>query len=124
MITRKEASISYQDMAERAMLLPVRRVMFRCKNKQCKHAWARDYAVIQSPRPSQPDTLYRVSPDAIMMLRDDSLCPVCNGTWIQTTALEGVHVAHKPCDDRCVNAANSICHCSCGGKNHGGGILL
>lgn len=26
------------------------------------------------------------------------------------------------CDDKCYNASNPVCHCCCGGRNHGAGL--
>ncbi len=113
---------TYNQLAQMALLLPSRRVMFKCKNNKCNHTWTRDYA-------DNHGWLYRVANEGIYRLNErgkdeDKECPKCGTNWVKHNAVLGTFVKTKLCDDRCLNAVSHVCNCSCGGKNHGGGHLL
>lgn len=52
-------------------------------------------------------------------------CPVCNNSRVECLgSTQGRVVLTVPCDAKCVFAIGKTCDCSCGGKNHGSGLLV
>lgn len=53
----------------------------------------------------------------------DARCPSCNAKAWHGQMVQGVTSQHA-CDARCTEAKGFRCECSCGGKNHGAGLLV
>lgn len=52
-------------------------------------------------------------------------CPVCANLRVECLgSTMGRIVMTVPCNDKCVFAIGNDCSCSCGGKNHGSGLLV
>ena len=100
------------------------RIIFQCKNKNCKHVWAYDYQI--SRRRSNFNrmeyvTYYRDVDRKRLTSSDEYFtgCPVCHSKFIEGNVVKGTYSDKKACDSRCMNAKGADCDCSCAGKNHG-----
>jgi hypothetical protein len=55
-------------------------------------------------------------------------CDACGGQCDYMGQVEGNHLVRTalecPCDGRCTGALGPSCDCSCGGENHGSGLLV
>lgn len=89
------------------------RVIFRCKNKNCKHVWAYEYE-------TQGKSLYRMIDGKKVWYSDDvnGRCINCRSLNFEGNRVEGKVTEHV-CNAKCMSATNGQCECSCGGKNHG-----
>lgn len=107
------------------------RFIFRCKNKACKHVWAKDYRKVYqvmgytawsnaTHRQYTVESVYeyqRIENGKVIRYESDCECPKC-GRHGESNRVVGSCSDHK-CDARCMGAKNGTCECSCGGKNHG-----
>ncbi|SRR6266487_520556 len=104
-----------------AVSLRMIRILFTCKNKECKHVWAYEYRrgyTFLGDRQGNPPRcdLYRVT-DGEQKTMHHILCPLC-GRIGNAHVVKGT-VTQKKCDASCQSAKGSTCNCSCGGENHG-----
>jgi hypothetical protein len=60
---------------------------------------------------------YRITPTYLHTPESDLKCP-CGSKNVLSGGVVTTKTT-KPCDDRCMGAKNMVCHCSCGGANHG-----
>ena len=121
-----------------AVSVKITRVIFKCKNKQCKHVWAREYhrcyqsmggpigqGYLMRYEPARSE-LHRIEDGIEIEQMDDYICPKCHiaarGNVTANTVV-GTKTA-KGCDARCTGAKGHNCECSCGGKNHGVDYLV
>lgn len=98
----------------------MRRAIFRCRNKACKHVWAFDY-------PNKTSWGYTRSGERFSKSPADDLqagCPKCGHKAPKYAVVKGRYNPDHRCDPRCENAVGPSCDCSCGGKNHGRGYLV
>lgn len=107
------------------------RFIFRCKNKTCKHVWAKEYRKVYrvmgytewsraTNRSYTVESVYsyqRVEAGRAIEISRDYGCPKC-GRHGESNRVVGSYSDHK-CDARCMGAKKGDCECSCGGKNHG-----
>lgn len=112
------------------------RVIYTCRNRNCKHVFAFDYNTEGTDRYGLPygsrelrdgevqdkyDQTGRRSHQADVMgaLR----CPECRLNLPKSARVVGkVNPAHV-CNARCMGAKSGACECECGGANHGAGHL-
>jgi hypothetical protein len=76
------------------------RVIYRCRNRECRHIWALDF------------------PNSVVRLACDSRCPQCGSIWASMKQVIAT-VTAQPCTAVCHGATGAECKCSCGGANHG-----
>jgi len=107
------------------------RFIFKCKNKNCKHVWAREYRRVYqvwgytewsraTNRPYTVESVYqyqRIENGKVIRFELDYVCPEC-GRHGESNRVVGSY-SDKKCDARCMGAKNGACECSCGGKQHG-----
>lgn len=109
------------------------RVIFKCRNKNCKHVWAFDYQAegrhngtrelkqgeqeVQEDRYTGGRRIYSV--DVMGALR----CPCCNINLPKGNRVEGHYSAKHICSAKCMSATGGVCECSCSGANHGANHL-
>lgn len=101
------------------------RVIFQCKNRTCKHVWAKEYRKCLDPKTGEATgNLYYMVEVNGMRIRhfygDDinGRCPQCNSLFIEGNKVEGKVTEHV-CNAKCMSAKSGQCECSCGGANHG-----
>ncbi len=102
----------------------VQRAIFRCRNRECGHRWARDY-----PHRSPHGHYYRDPCDGETWVQTpgndaSKPCPRCASPLPRRSIVKGRYSAHRRCDARCENAVGPSCECQCGGANHGRGYLI
>lgn len=96
-------------------LQPSKRCVYRCGN--CKHAWAYEYISFEG-------IYYRPTLNYLYdMDQDQQRCPKCNARRVKGGEIKGT-VSSKPCSEKCLEASNEVCHCSCGGLNHAKGLVV
>ncbi|SRR6266566_7015320 len=104
---------TYQQLLQAIQPLPLtKRVIFRCKS--CKRVRTFDYAEYQGH-------LYRLQPwcDGILLAHPEyDLRCSCGSQNVNSGQVVGT-VTHKHCNERCEEATNAVCNCSCGGARHG-----
>lgn len=99
-----------------------RREVARCKT--CKVGYQRAVLVVGSV--TTYEHLGRITTDRNVTVTVDgqrlgpTACPC--GRPIRFTPVKGRLVAEIECGSRCTGATGPACDCSCGGKNHGGGL--
>lgn len=108
------------------------RVIFTCRNKNCKHVFAFDYRTEGTDRyglaygsrelkageaQEKYDPTGRRTHNADVMgaLR----CPECKVNLPKSTRVEGKYSAAHVCSAKCMGAKSGACECECGGANHG-----
>lgn len=101
------------------------RVIWKCRNVNCKHTFAFDY---QRDMDFESEYLYRLLEDGTRRyLTDDFMnelrCPKCNSYRPNGTRVNGHYSAVHKCGGRCLSATGGNCDCQCGGKNHGANHL-
>ena len=106
------------------------RVIFQCKNKECKHTWAYDYTVYEKwVGPRKAIYLYRetIGVTGYKKLVSDAVdgmrYPACGVFKVTARDVKGSYSENHVCGGSCVNAKGPICECSCCGKNHGSAWL-
>lgn len=61
-------------------------------------------------------------------LEETAKCGICGGRLWWMGQVEGVRLMKTsqacPCDGRCTGATGPKCDCSCGGENHGSGMVV
>lgn len=107
------------------------RVIFRCKNKSCKHVWAKEYRKVYqvvgytewskvTHKPYTVKDVYqyqRIEDGKVIRYEMDFNCPAC-GQRGESDIVVGTFSEHV-CDARCMGVKKGACECSCGGANHG-----
>ncbi|MBO0884728.1 MAG: hypothetical protein J2P17_31225 [Mycobacterium sp.] len=104
--------------------------ILRCRS--CKAAGRRLYAIVtvQRARLGRPAIDQSVEIDGrVTRIRDRNdvrrelyvPCPDCQCPDVDVRLVEGVYIADKTCNERCMTATGPACSCSCAGENHGGG---
>ncbi len=102
------------------------RIIFRCHcrcqgmDKRCGQVWAYDYQRdergLKRTWESAPED---ANQEPFSTPEYDLYCPVCHHKgMVKASEVIGT-VTSKPCNDRCMESANHVCNCSCGGVNHG-----
>lgn len=107
------------------------RAIYTCQQKACGHRWAFDYLERDAPtsrnrfgRPEKKPAYRIVGTDRHYIGdRRDATCSRCSGL-ADHQQVKGTLVPSCPCDWRCIGARGPVCECSCGGKNHGGALLV
>ncbi len=103
------------------LVCPMQRVIFTCQ--QCRHVFAYDYMVVEAGH-GIPAGTYRQGAGFLLSPEQDMRhCPACSFRYCKPTEVVGKH-SHKACDERCMDAKNAVCCCSCGGANHGKAHLV
>jgi len=103
----------------------IKRIIFQCKLKACKHIWAHDYQVVRksSGLSRSHDVLYffrDVNGKRITSADDYSTgCPNCHSRHVEGNVVKGTYSESYKCDARCMNAKGEDCQCQCAGANHG-----
>lgn len=112
------------------------RVIYKCRNKNCKHVFAFDYQtegvdryklpygsreLKENEQQSKYDKPGRRSHNADVM--GDLRCPKCNVNLPKGTRIEGHYNPKHVCSAKCMSATGGVCECSCGGENHGANHL-
>lgn len=108
------------------------RVIFTCRNRNCKHVFAFDYhqegidrynlpygtrELKEGEEQSRYDHQGRRSLNADVM--GDLRCPKCRVNLPKSNRVNGtLNESHK-CNAKCQSSKSGVCSCSCGGKNHG-----
>lgn len=102
-----------------ATLTKTNRVIFTCKNKNCKQVWAFEYENANNGL-SAGSSLYRIENGKKVFYGEDinGRCPNCRSLHIEGNRVEGKVTDHV-CNAKCMSAKNGACECSCGGANHG-----
>ena len=102
------------------------RFIFRCKRRGCGHRWAVDYPIekpMEVGGPARDRYFRRATGGQQVEPWFDALCQRCRGTRVAYHRVVSALHPEVPCDDRCRNAVGAVCVCSCGGANHGAGIV-
>lgn len=99
------------------------RVIWKCRNKNCKHVWAYDY----QPATGRNNEYRYLADGTKRYLVEDHMnelrCPECNCSLPNGTRVKGVYNEKHACNAKCMSSTSGVCSCSCGGKNHGAGHL-
>src|SRR6266550_1112477 len=113
------------------------RVIYTCRNRNCKHIWALEYRNEGTDRYGLPygrrelkaheiPTRYDIQDGGRSCQTDvmgDLRCPKCTCNLPKSNRVNGhYNEAHK-CDARCRGAKGPNCDCQCGGENHGANYL-
>jgi hypothetical protein len=93
------------------------RYIFRCNF--CKNTWAYDYVPVMLNPACAFSAYRRRDGDRLIAPEDDRTCPACQRIAKSPKIVNGYYRSDRPCDDRCLSAVGTECHCSCGGANHG-----
>lgn len=98
--------------------LDITRVIFKCKDKSCKHVWAREYHKCHTARGKYE--LHRIENGKVYRYNwaSDNKCPECGSVEVSTNEVVAVLTEHV-CGAKCMSAKGHICECSCNGENHG-----
>ncbi len=102
--------------------LPTKRIIYTCQS--CRHVFAYDYLIVEAGH-GIPAGTYRQDNVRFLVVPEQDMrhCPKCNFRLCKPAEVVGKH-SHKPCDERCMDAKNATCTCSCGGANHGKAHLI
>lgn len=108
------------------------RVIYTCRNRNCKHVFAFDYrqegtdryGLAYGSRELKPgEEQSRFDPQGRRSLNADVMgdlrCPECRVNLPKSNRVVGtVNEAHV-CNAKCMSSTSGVCSCSCGGANHG-----
>lgn len=110
------------------------RVIYSCRNRNCKHVFAFDYQQEGIDRyglsygsrelnPGETETTYdrrdggrRSNQNDVM---GDLCCPECGCNLPKSNRVNGTLNESHACNAKCQSSKSGVCACSCGGKNHG-----
>ena len=108
------------------------RYIYRCSNKECRHAYALEFEVKYFP--GTKVYLYKIEnapgwvADRIAERpylrtpRQFTSCPEC-GSFAKMKPVKGHYNPDHTCNSKCMNAKSGECDCSCGGANHGKNLV-
>lgn len=111
------------------------RAIYTCQQKVCRHRWAFDYSERDEIKPRRFTRQGYYKPARVRWFRivgtdrrylcgiEDRSCSRCLHV-ADCDQVKGTAVPSCPCDWRCNGARGPVCECSCGGKNHGGALLV
>ena len=112
------------------------RVIFTCRNRNCKHVFAFDYRqdgidrynlpsgtreLKEGEEQSRFDPQGRRSFNADVM--GDLCCPKCRVNLPKSNRVNGTYNEKHVCNAKCMSSTSGVCSCSCGGANHGASHL-
>ena len=117
-----------------AVARKVIRIIYRCKNKNCKHIWAYEYRKCYTFMGGPVGTgylsrhegprydFYRITDGDEKNFKHHT-CPQCGSTGAASNEVKGT-TTDKKWGGTCRNAKGGDCECACGGENHGVGHVV